>query len=54
MIGVALKGLAGRKLRTALTTLGMTIGVAAVIAMVGIGNGIGTLNYTQMASRIST
>jgi hypothetical protein len=36
---VALKALARNKLRTALTMLGMIIGVAAVIAMVALGAG---------------
>ena len=36
---VSLRALQANKLRSALTMLGMIIGVAAVIAMVGIGNG---------------
>ncbi len=36
---IALKALNRNKLRTALTMLGMTIGVAAVIAMVALGSG---------------
>lgn len=36
---IALRALARHKLRTALTTLGMTIGVAAVITMVALGTG---------------
>jgi len=36
---IALKALARNKLRTALTMLGMIIGVAAVIVMVAIGTG---------------
>jgi putative ABC transport system permease protein len=36
---IALRALARHKLRTALTTLGMTIGVAAVITMVALGSG---------------
>jgi putative ABC transport system permease protein len=36
---IALKALSRNKLRTALTMLGMIIGVAAVIAMVALGNG---------------
>jgi ABC-type antimicrobial peptide transport system permease subunit len=36
---VALRALGRHKLRTALTTLGMTIGVAAVITMVALGTG---------------
>ena len=38
-IRVSLRALQANKLRSALTMLGMIIGVAAVIAMVGIGNG---------------
>jgi putative ABC transport system permease protein len=36
---IALKSLSGNKLRSALTVLGIVIGVAAVIAMLGIGRG---------------
>src|SRR3982750_1519522 len=36
---IALRALARNKLRSALTMLGIIIGVGAVIAMVGIGNG---------------
>ena len=36
---IALRALGRHKLRTALTTLGMTIGVAAVITMVALGTG---------------
>ena len=36
---IALRALGRHKLRTALTTLGMTIGVAAVITMVALGSG---------------
>ncbi|WP_088228835.1 ABC transporter permease [Desulfosporosinus sp. FKB] len=38
-IRISLRALRANKLRSALTMLGMIIGVAAVIAMVGIGNG---------------
>ena len=38
-IRVALTGLAANKLRSLLTMLGVIIGVSAVIAMVGIGQG---------------
>ena len=38
-IRISLRALQANKLRSALTMLGMIIGVAAVIAMVGIGNG---------------
>ena len=39
ILRVALKALARNKMRTALTMLGMIIGVAAVITMVSLGNG---------------
>jgi len=39
IVRVALKALARNKMRTALTMLGMIIGVAAVITMVALGNG---------------
>ncbi len=38
-IGVALRGLTGNKLRSGLTMLGIIIGVAAVIALVSVGQG---------------
>src|SRR4030095_11639247 len=41
-IRIAFKALNRNKLRTALTMLGMIIGVAAVIAMVALGNGAKT------------
>ena len=41
-IRISLRALKANKLRSALTMLGMIIGVAAVIAMVGIGNGAST------------
>ena len=39
IVRVALKALGRNKLRTALTMLGMIIGVAAVVTMVGLGRG---------------
>jgi len=47
---IALLALRRNKLRTALTMLGMIIGVAAVIAMVGIGNGAKAQVEAQVAS----
>jgi putative ABC transport system permease protein len=47
---IAVLALRRNKLRTLLTMLGMIIGVAAVIAMVGIGNGAKTQIENQIAS----
>jgi len=47
---VALKALGRNKLRTALTMLGMIIGVAAVITMVALGTGAQTSIETQIQS----
>jgi putative ABC transport system permease protein len=47
---IALIALARNKLRTALTTLGMIIGVAAVISMVAIGTGARTSVEQQISS----
>ena len=49
-IRIALRALKRNKLRTALTMLGMIIGVAAVIAMVSIGNGAKSQVEAQIAS----
>ena len=49
-IKIALRALRRNKLRTVLTMLGMIIGVAAVIAMVGIGNGAKAQVEAQIAS----
>ena len=38
-IMTALRGLSGNKLRTALTTLGIIIGVTSVITVLALGNG---------------
>ena len=38
-IRISLRGLAGNKLRSALTVLGILIGVGAVIILVAVGNG---------------
>jgi putative ABC transport system permease protein len=38
-VRLALTGIAANKLRSGLTILGMTIGVAAVIVLVAVGNG---------------
>lgn len=47
---IALKALSRHKLRTALTMLGMTIGVAAVIAMVALGTGARETVSTDLES----
>jgi putative ABC transport system permease protein len=47
-IRIALKALARNKLRTALTMLGMIIGVAAVIAMVALGTGAQAMMEEQI------
>ncbi len=49
-IKIALRALRRNKLRTFLTMLGMIIGVGAVIAMVGIGNGAKAQIEAQIAS----
>jgi len=49
-IHVAFRALRRNKLRSALTALGIIIGVAAVIAMVGIGNGAKAQVEAQIAS----
>jgi putative ABC transport system permease protein len=49
-IKIALRALRRNKLRTLLTMLGMIIGVAAVIAMVSIGNGAKSQIEAQIAS----
>jgi putative ABC transport system permease protein len=49
-VKIALRALRRNKLRTVLTMLGMIIGVAAVIAMVGIGNGAKSQVEAQIAS----
>jgi putative ABC transport system permease protein len=49
-IRIAMKALARNKLRTALTMLGMIIGVAAVIAMVALGSGAQAMIEDQVKS----
>jgi len=49
-VRIALSALRRNKLRTLLTTLGMIIGVAAVIAMVSIGNGAKAQIESQIAA----
>ena len=40
LVRVALRGLAANKLRAALTMLGIIIGVAAVITLLSVGQGV--------------
>ena len=50
ILRVALKALGRNKMRTALTMLGMIIGVAAVITMVALGTGAQTSIEAQIQS----
>ena len=50
VIPVAWRTLLRHKTRAALTTLGIVIGVASVIAMVAIGSGARAMIETQVAS----
>src|SRR5207249_10362649 len=50
ILRIALKALGRNKMRTALTMLGMIIGVAAVITMVALGTGAQTSIETQIKS----
>ncbi len=45
---IAFKALSRNKMRTALTTLGMIIGVAAVITLVALGNGAASVIEDQI------
>src|SRR5512135_1292469 len=49
-IRIAMRALTINKLRTSLTMLGIIIGVAAVIALVSIGNGVRASMNEQMTS----
>lgn len=49
----ALKSIANNKLRSALTMLGLIIGIASVIILVGIGNGA-TTNVTEQVQSLGT
>ena len=50
ILRIALKALSRNKMRTALTMLGMIIGVAAVITMVALGTGAQTSIEAQIQS----
>src|SRR3954469_9111981 len=47
-LGIAIKALRRHKLQTALTMLGMTIGVAAVLTMIALGTGAETAIEDQV------
>src|SRR5262245_66368516 len=49
-VNIAFRALRRNKMRSVLTALGIIIGVAAVIAMVGIGNGAKAQLEAQIAS----
>src|SRR3954464_5451238 len=46
----SLRALRRNVMRSALTCIGIVIGIAAVIAMMEIGNGVATLNQRSIAS----
>ena len=48
IIRIAIRALARNKMRSGLTMLGIIIGVAAVIAMVGVGQGAQEAQQAQM------
>ncbi len=50
LLRVALRAIARNKMRSALTVLGIIIGVGAVIAMVGIGEGASQMVQSQISS----
>src|SRR5258706_12724600 len=50
VLKIALRALARNKLRSGLTMLGIIIGVGAVIAMVGVGQGAQTQVQSQIAN----
>src|SRR5512138_3769438 len=49
-VRIALRGLAANKMRSALTMLGIIIGVAAVIALMGVGRGTSKAIDSQINS----
>ena len=53
-VRIAFKALGRNKMRTALTMLGMIIGVAAVIAMVALGTGATNMIEEQVKTALRT
>ncbi|MEA3020796.1 MAG: putative transport system permease protein [Actinomycetota bacterium] len=49
-VRIALKGIAANRMRSALTTLGIMIGVASVIMLVAVGSGSAAANRKQLES----
>ena len=47
-VGIALRGIIANKMRSALTTLGIMIGVASVIILVGVGSGSAAASRKQL------
>ncbi len=47
-VGIALRGIVANKMRSALTTLGIMIGVASVIILVGVGSGSAAASRKQL------
>src|SRR3954463_15999840 len=50
IVRIAIRALARNKMRSGLTMLGIIIGVAAVIAMVGVGQGAQAAQQAQIAA----
>ena len=50
LLAMSLKNLSRRKLRTALTVLGVVIGTASIVVMVSLGIGLSELNRELISS----
>ena len=50
ILKLAIKSIMSNKLRSSLTMLGLVIGIASVIVLVGIGNGASTQVKSQVQS----